>query len=365
MPWVRPTLPQLLARVQQDIKTRVPGSNPFLRWSSERVLGTSLAGLAHELHGRLQFLANQIVPNDTMDDSFADAAAAVWLKNPVTLTPQGRKEPSAASGPVVITATGAGDLPVNSVLERSDGALFLTAADCPFSGAGTQDVQVIAAVAGSAGNTDAGTTLTLQSPPDGISATATVDTDGIVNGQDKETTPQLVARILQAIANHTNDGAAGDYEEWALSVAGVTRAWEFPQLFGIGTVAVYIASDTAGGGVGASDTLVASVQAYLDTVRPVTVKQCTVYSIAANAIAFRIHIINPADNTTANQAAIAAAISDTVLRVSGAGITLQAADIYAAIAAGSGFSGFVLEEPTGAVGCPPGQVVTVGAVTFD
>jgi uncharacterized phage protein gp47/JayE len=372
MPFNRPTLPQLLLRVQQDIATRLPGTNPFLRWSPERVLGSASAGLAHELHGYLQYLSQQIVPNVAMDDSFADRWAAVWLRSPTTLAPAGRKPASEASGTVTIVSTDAGLVSAETtVFQRSDGALFNLDSDLVTAdGTHSNVVNVTAVVAGSAGNCDPGSELTFQTPLAFCNDSVEVDpVDGITGGQDVETTPALVGRILQAIQSRTQSGAPGDYVGWALSQPGVTRAWEVRGQYGLGTVGVLIASDVVtrndGGvvtsaSVAASDDLVAAVQAYIDSVAPETA-QVYVASVEGLLVDIEIQLLT---YTEAYANAITNALYDAFLQSTAAGRSLEPVALVGAIAAAAGYGGFLLSEPSGLVVPGVGQVPVVGTITI-
>ncbi|MGE0109370.1 MAG: baseplate J/gp47 family protein [Bdellovibrionales bacterium] len=67
----------------------------------------------------------------------------------------------------------------------------------------------------------------------------------ITGGADTETDDALFSRMLLAYQETAHGGAKNDYKRWALAVAGVTRAWDNPNGFGIGTVVVYVMFDDA------------------------------------------------------------------------------------------------------------------------
>lgn len=80
---------------------------------------------------------------------------------------------------------------------------------------------------GDAGNTPAGTQLTLDVSISGVDSTATISTD-ITDGADIETEDAFRSRTLLAYQNTPQGGNDDDYEAWALAVSGVSRAWQLP-----------------------------------------------------------------------------------------------------------------------------------------
>jgi uncharacterized phage protein gp47/JayE len=94
------------------------------------------------------------------------------------------------------------------------------------------------------------------------------------SGTDDETDDELRARILQRIQQPPMGGDATDYVNWTLRVPGVTRAWSYPNEMGIGTVTVRFMMDDLRASYDGFPLPedVDAVQAYLDSVRPVAVK---------------------------------------------------------------------------------------------
>jgi uncharacterized phage protein gp47/JayE len=113
-------------------------------------------------------------------------------------------------------------------------------------------------------------------------------------GTDTETDDQLRGRILKRIQNPPMGGDADDYEQWALAVPGVTRAWCAPLEMGIGTVTIRFMMDqlraSNGGFPLPSD--VDTVRAYIDTVRPVAVKDFFVEAPIPYPINLRISYLD-------------------------------------------------------------------------
>jgi uncharacterized phage protein gp47/JayE len=85
-------------------------------------------------------------------------------------------------------------------------------------------------------------------------------------GADEESDDVFRARLLAAVAAGRGAGTAGDYEIWALEVAGVGFAKAIPLASGPGTVTVMIL-DAVGDPAGAP--LITAVGDYIDLLSPI------------------------------------------------------------------------------------------------
>lgn len=142
-------------------------------------------------------------------------------------------------------------------------------------GTGSVAGTFVAVTAGAAGNLEAGTVCTWESPPAGADSTFTLTT-GLSGGEDTETNAALLGRIQNRLRNPPKGGTANDYRTWAESQDGVDRAYVYPLRSGTGTVDVVIAKDgenSARVPPGATQT---AVQDYINEVRPVTVNAAAV-----------------------------------------------------------------------------------------
>jgi uncharacterized phage protein gp47/JayE len=182
--------------------------------------------------------------------------------------------------------------------------------------------------AGSFGNLPDGSTLSITPPIAGV--LTTVLTYSLTGGTDTETDDQLRARILQRIRNPPMGGALADYVAWALAVPGVTRAWA-NQEQGIGTITVRFMMDdlrsSNGGFPLPAD--VTAVAAYIDQMRPVTVKDCFVAAPIKYLIDLTIASLTPNTDETKNE--IQTEVTDMLFRLAAPGQTIYSAWISAAI----------------------------------
>lgn len=228
MAYTRPTLSELIQRAIGDISARSRGS-AFIRRSMERVLAYVHAGGMHGVHGHLDWLYKQMSPV-TCDLPML----LVWG----LIAQVSRNGAVAATRWATFTGTNGTPLPLDTEMQDDSGAGWTVITGGVVSG-GTVTVEVEADDEGSAGNLDAGATLSLVLPLVGI------DTDGEVavspegaDGSDLEEVEPYRARVLSSLRIPPSGGGPGDYEKWALEVPGVTRAWEFGARMGAGTVSL-------------------------------------------------------------------------------------------------------------------------------
>jgi uncharacterized phage protein gp47/JayE len=345
----RPTLQQLIERAQSDIDSRLPGTDPRLRYSVLGALARALAGAVHGVYGMLAWLARQLIP-DTAEAEILARWADIW-----GIT---RTAAIAATGNVDFTGTNGTLIPAGTELQRADGALFTTDADATIA-LGVATAAVTASLAGAAGNTDAGSTLTLTTPIAGLNSTATVAAGGLANGTDLESDDALRTRLLERLREPPHGGSSADYIAWAKEVAGVTRAWCFPLEGGDGTVVVRFVRDNDASII-PDAAEVAAVQAHLDEERPATAA-VTVSAPAALPINFTIAVV---PNTAAVQQAVTAELTDLIQREGYPGSTLLLSHIREAISISAGETNYLLTVPSADVAVASGQIGTLGVITW-
>lgn len=341
MPFERPTLRDLVARTLADTTSRLT-ADELLRRSDAVVYARVMAGASHELHGHLQWIAQQVI-YDTADAEFLERWASLWgiLRKP------------AESAAGTVAATGAGTVLAGTLYRRADGAEFRVSASTVVPG----DIPVQAVLAGTAGNTVAGVQLSLMTPVAGVNTAATVVE--ISGGSDIEEIEALRARFLARLRKPPNGGSAHDYVQWALEVPGVTRAWVFPQELGPGTVTVRFVRD--GDVPIMPDALeVTAVQDHLDDVRPVTAQ---VYAFAPTAVPmnFSIQLV---PSTPEVRAAVTASLADLLQREAAPGATILLSHVREAISIAAGETDHVLTVPAANVTHLPAQMATMGAITW-
>ena len=308
------------------------GADALIPNSVLRVMADVNAMLANLVLQFIAWLALQLLPV-TATTIWLDRWATMYLIN--ADGSKGRKQATFASGTVnasIISITGA-TIAAGSLLSGANGVTYQVTAQASTAVAGTLPVSIIALNAGAISNLDSGATIAFLSPPNGVSGSASVVS--LSGGTDTETDGQLQYRLLLRLANPPMGGDATDYVQWALAVPGVTRAWASPQEMGIGTMTVRFMMDslraTNGGFPISSD--ITSVANYIDSVRPVTVRDMFVEAPVPNPINFEVaNLVNNNPTTWANiQSSIIALLLDKAAPASSVnGVSVPPQTIYVA-----------------------------------
>ncbi|MBN8486364.1 MAG: baseplate J/gp47 family protein [Burkholderiales bacterium] len=349
MGFSRPTLAELIDRAAADIEVELPGTDARLRRSNLGALARVHAAAVHGLYGYLQWVSQQVL---------VDQAEAEWLVRWAGLWGITRKAAAAATGNVTLSGESGADVPIYSVLQRADGAQFRTQAAATISG-GAATVLVRALEAGLAGNAASATKLSFVEPVAGVATSATVASGGLIGGRDEESDDELRSRVIARMQAPPAGGAAADYVSWARSVAGVTRAWCYPQEDGPGTVVVRFVRDGDASIIPDSGQ-VAEVQTYINARRPVT---ATVTVEAPTLLELDMEIAVFPD-TSAVRSAVEAELLDMLQREATPGGRIYISRLRETVSSGAGESHSDILDPVADVVPSAGQIVTLGTITW-
>lgn len=349
MPFNRPDLTTLISRAAADLESRLPGAAASLRRSVVATLARVHAGVTHGLYGYLDWMAKQIMP-DTAEAEHLGRWASTWGIS--------RKVAVAASGTITVTGTAGSVIPAGTLLQRADGPEYTSDAEVVLVTT-TAAVAVTASLAGADGNADLGVALSLVSPIAGVQSQATVADPGLTGGTDTETDDSLRARLIARIRTPPHGGNEQDYLAWMLEVAGVTRAWVYPEHLGLGTVGLTFVCDGLDPVIPDGAT-VAAVQAHIDEVRPVTA-QATVFAPVAVALDCTIQLT---PNTTTVQAAVEAELRDLLSREAEPGGTILISHLREAISLAAGETDHGLISPVADITHTTVQIATPGTITW-
>jgi uncharacterized phage protein gp47/JayE len=337
MPWNTPDLKTVRGLVRDSIRGNLPGADASIPNSVLRVMSDSQGALCHLTMQYIDWLAKQLLP-DTAETEWLDRHGNIWLVNADGTT--GRKLPTLATGTVSLTGTPLTVVPKSTVLSSpSVGIDYETTETVTLSYTAVQ-VPVRALDPGIIGN-NPGATLNVITPVAGLDGTATVIV--IEGGTDTETDDELRARVLLRIREPPMGGDAKDYVQWALAVPGVTRAWCAPLEMGMGTVTVRFMMDdlrASNGGFPLPQDI-AAVTDYLDTVRPVAVKDFFVVSPIPHPIDMRIKWLD--SDTPATRAAITASLLNEFMERTAPGQTWYRSWLDEGILAAAGVNAYDLE----------------------
>jgi len=353
----RPTLAELREEGRADVASRL-GFSALLPRSVLAVLADLCSGQAHGLHGHLEWLSRQQLP-DTADTTYLDRWASIYGVS--------RKIGTAATGSVTFTGTDDVVIPAGTLIRRTlDGAEYATDSAVTIA-ASTATAEVTAQATGAESDADTGQELTLSTPITGVDSIATVDSPGLTGGAGRETDAELLSRLLLRIQTPPQGGSAADYEAWALEVAGVTRAWGLEQHLGPGTVGVAFAVDNDPDGPIPDAAQVAAVQAYIDARRPVT---ATVTVFAPTPVELSPDITLTPDTGTV-RTNVEASLEEYLRRNAEPGGTTYLSQVREAISVAAGETNHVLESLKGGTVDPPaditvaaGELMLLGTITW-
>lgn len=349
MPFNRPPLDLLIARSAASMQSRLPGTDAVLRRSLSGIVARMSAGTEHGLYGYLDWLARQLMP-DTAEEEHLERWASIWGVS--------RKAAGHVSGDVSITGTPGAVLPEGTICLRSDAVRYAVVSDAIVGDDGTGTAFVSAVDAGTAGNAPVGTVLALASPVSGLDSQVQA-ADGLTGGTDEETDESLKSRLLATIQRTPMGGTQADYEQWALEVPGVTRAF-VTQEMGRGTVTVrFMMDDTYPDGV-PKDGDRQAIAAHIETVRPVTADVYVVLPVA-DPLNLRLRIT---PDTAAIRLAAEANLWAAVRRDAVPGGTVFLSRLHEALSLTEKEEDHVILSPTANVTPETGHIVVPGSIEW-
>jgi uncharacterized phage protein gp47/JayE len=285
----------------------------------------------------------------------------MWLKNADGTT--GRKLATLAVGQVYLTGQTWQPVPIGQRLQNDAGLQYETTATV-FLGAGQAPTPTPARALdpGAAGNMQSGQGLRLIQAPPGVDIDATVIV--MDHGVDDESTDELRDRVLLRIRNPPQGGAAIDYELWALSVPGVTRAWCYALEMGMGTVTVRFMMDNLradeGGFPRQSD--VDNVYVAIDKLRPVAVKDMFVVAPIRRRVNVQIDRLIP--DTPTVRAAIGLSLELMLRERALPGQTIYAAWKNFSIMSAPGVQSYTLVNAQDDMMPSPGHMPVLGNIVY-
>lgn len=350
--WTTPTLAQLIERVKQDLASSLSGSDPWLRSTFESVLSRVLGYLGYAQHQHIEFEAGQTVPHRAEGLRFWDWFRFFGLARKDVVRWEGVAQATASvPGPVLMDQT---------ILVRADGAQFAVSGTVNFPNTNPTNVVVYALAPGAASNSDPGVTLSLQSPISGLNSDMTVTVTS-QTGVDLESEEDARARMVSAAQNGFGGGggAPGDYQRWALEVAGVTRAWEYPKADGPGTVAIAFVRDNESPIVPDAlerQEVVDYVQLQSPPIETITARVLTEAPLAVT--------LSVLPNTVEVQAAVTDELEDMLIRQAEPGGTIFLSNISEAISLAAGEESHTLSVPSADVVASDTEIIILGTVTF-
>lgn len=360
MPWTTPTLRQVRSLVRDHSRGSLPGADAAIPNSVLRVMSDGQGALCHLTLQYIDWLALQLLP-DTAEVEWLDRHGDIWLVNSDGTT--GRKMATYAQGTVDFTGAESGIvIPVGTRLSSAASGTnveYETLAQLITGLAGTSVPGEIRAIdAGANGNLALGEPLSIEIS--GVQAVAV----NVTGGVDSESDDDLRIRVLQRIRQPPQGGALHDYTLWALAVPGCTRAWTYPLEMGIGTVTVRVMFDQLRADNDGFPLLqdLAVVEAYIDSVRPVAVKDFWVLAPIKQRVEAYINDLTP--DTPEVRAAIEVSLLEMLLNLAKPGQTIYAAWKYQAISSTPDVISFAMATPLDDLMESPGHMAVLGDIVY-
>jgi uncharacterized phage protein gp47/JayE len=272
-------------------------------------------------------------------------------------------QPAKATGNVIVTGTVGVAIPSNIIFSYpNSNYTYKSTAGGTIGSGGTLSVPVVAQIAGTASNVEAGTQLKVNSVVGGLtSQLGVVDAGGIAGGLDLESNDSWRSRILARIRRAAMGGCANDYETWVnAALPGVGDVSIISGYGGLPNVGVVFAM---AGPVVPTSGQIATVQAYLDQpgIKPVTAVP-VVLAAVLHPVACTVHL---SPDTPTLRTAVTNALALCFQQNGAINGTITFASLENAIASVVGSGSYVLSVPSADVPAPSVlSINTLGAVTF-
>lgn len=362
MPFDRPTLTQIINRINNDFGTYVDDSSTFLRRSVYDVFGKVFAGAHHLQYDYLEYVKDQLFILTADEENLQLHGAEYGI-----FKDSGTK----AAGSVICSGTVGATINAGVELQSSSGYFYRFDSTVTIGAGGTVTTTITAAQSGNIYNLDAGTVLSFVSPLANINSTCSVASGGITGGVDEETLGEYRTRILNRKRKPPHGGIAADYETWALEVDGNTRAWAIEQYYGIGTVGLLFVRDEDDD-IFPNETLRNTTRAYIVSHLDATTGKTVGIPVTADpgfivieGYAYTVNMTIQLDpNTAAVQTSVLSNLTDTFLQYAGPGQTISISQFYEALTTATGEIKSKIIIPTDDVTAPTNRVHILGDVTF-
>lgn len=350
------------AYLTQILATLAANGFPATAWQSGNA-GRTLARADAEALADLRAVVADVVKGGYLDEATGDwltllaaglfdldRVAATYAIGEVTLTC------SASAGPYNVTAAG---LVVSDGTRRwrstNSGLLTLTSG-------GTLTVEVKAESPGTAYNVSGSTVTVITSPALAGVTVAAVSSWLTTSAVDEETDAALRAQCRLRWSTLGRGANTDAYEYNALNTPGessITRAQTVPG-GGDGTLVVYVAQSAAT----ATAPQVALVQAYINTVKPVTDSPTVTAATAITVNITATIYVRAASDSSANRTLATDALSAYINGLDLGDATVDVVKLGAAIYAAAGIRDVDVVIPAADVSISAGQVAVPGTYTL-
>ncbi|WP_292950148.1 MULTISPECIES: baseplate J/gp47 family protein [unclassified Neptuniibacter] len=321
MPFLRKALKALREQVSTDIE-RHSGESASARGDTYYPIAQAVAGIAHGLHGHLQYNVDQLFDESADDENLLRRAAEMGIYQIGAFR---------ASGTATITGNEGATVEAETLLQDDNQQLYRVTESTTIV-TGTATLQLTSVEAGASGNLAAGITLRLVNSILDIDSTATVIE--ITGGADVESIQRVAERLSERRKNPPMGGNDNDYIAWVKAAhVDVTRAWCYSNTPHIGAVTVRFVTDNLSTPI-PTETHINAVTDYTDTVRPSGMRGFSVGALVGKPLDITFSRLIP--NNIATRVAINAELNDLIQREGKPGGILLLSQINEAISLATG-----------------------------
>lgn len=210
----------------------------------------------------IEFAKQEVEREEMYKAAFAETASGDYLTLIAADHGVERKEATAAVGNVLVKGTGT--IPVGTLFQTEAGVTFTTTTTTTTAVKNEATIPVKCTETGTVGNVAANTITVIPMSIPGI--TSVNNPEAMADGFNAESDEDLYDRFHFHVTQPATSGNVNDYIEWASSIPGVGHVKVLPLWQGPGTVKVLV---TDANGEPASPTLLNTVKAYIESVRPI------------------------------------------------------------------------------------------------
>ena len=363
MPYDRPSLTELIERIENDYAVRVDNSQTFLQKSVYKIFAKVQGGGHHLMYDFIEYVKDQLFITSADEETLEKIGAEYGI-----LRGFGEK----ATGQALATGVDGITVTVGTELQTDSGNKYKVLYDGTVS-SGQVNLDIEAVGVGTDYDENAGVVLTFSQPIVGINSTATVIGDGITDGIDADTKEGYRIKILNRKRKPPHGGTEEDYEQWALEYSGnITRAWTIPEYQGIGTIGLAFVKDNDPSSIFPSEAERIALRAYLVSHYDETIGKYVGIPVTAEpgffVIGLEPYSVNMTlqlyPNNSSTRANIQAKYEELIKQASGPGYTIAISQFYEAITGAAGEIKSKILYPSDDVVASIRQLHVPGTITF-
>lgn len=363
MPFDRPTVAEILARIQGDVKGVLTDFDPYAPRTTTLALITALTAQAHELNGRLERAARNHFGDTAEFEELVRLAAEEGLTQNLGNEAQGFAR-FALAGEIVPAPT-AGLFLVNGNGQRYVALTF------PWvSSLGSYVPQIEAVAVGSIYNMASGASIDLEEPFDGIAAglgQIRPPPDELTGGTDDESVEDFRDRYLEHKRRAPQGGTLTDFKRWVFESIpnGWTRVFVIKPATGSNVIQIYAVNDAADVDGNAINRAAGDYTAAFDYIdddhrRPL----CADVQVDSPTLTDLDPAITLSPNTTAVQNAVKEEIINFLIRTASIGGTIVHSQLTEVISRAAGETDSTLTSPATDKTHTSAQLPVIGTPVF-